>query len=79
MSAIINLSFLWLPSLLVYSIRLTILAFLSDDSFRTRNASSASTSFSPISPLPSTSRGAGSSADPKNSGSKDSQPRKATL
>ncbi|XP_073098014.1 serine/threonine-protein phosphatase 4 regulatory subunit 4 isoform X3 [Manis javanica] len=52
---------------------------LTDDSFRTRNASSASTSFSPSSPLPSTSRGAGTSADPKNSGSKDSQPRKATL
>ncbi|KAK2507764.1 hypothetical protein MC885_013460 [Smutsia gigantea] len=52
---------------------------LTDDSFRTHNASSASTSFSPSSSLPSTSRGMGTSADPKNSGSKDSQPRKATL
>ncbi|KAM8782188.1 serine/threonine-protein phosphatase 4 regulatory subunit 4 isoform 1-T1 [Rhynchonycteris naso] len=50
-----------------------------DDSFRTRNASSLPASFSPNSPLPSTSRGTGNSADPKSSGSKDMQPRKATL
>ncbi|KAF6132253.1 protein phosphatase 4 regulatory subunit 4 [Phyllostomus discolor] len=53
---------------------------LADDSFRTRNASSLPASFSPGMPLPSTSRGPGSSADPKSSGSKDTQPsRKATL
>ncbi|XP_026371161.2 serine/threonine-protein phosphatase 4 regulatory subunit 4 isoform X1 [Ursus arctos] len=52
---------------------------LTDDSFRTRNASSAPTSFSPSPSLPSTSRGTGNSVDPKSSGSKDTQPRKATL
>lgn len=52
---------------------------LPDDSFRTRDASSAATSFSPNTPLPSTSRGTGNSVDPKSSGSKDVQPRKATL
>ncbi|XP_012912891.2 serine/threonine-protein phosphatase 4 regulatory subunit 4 isoform X1 [Mustela putorius furo] len=51
---------------------------LTDDSFRTRNASSTPTSFSPSPSLPSTSR-TGSSVDPKSSGSKDTQPRKATL
>ncbi|XP_066132627.1 serine/threonine-protein phosphatase 4 regulatory subunit 4 isoform X1 [Saccopteryx bilineata] len=50
-----------------------------DDSFRTRNASSLPASFSPNAPLPSTSRGTGTSVDPKSSGSKDMQPRKATL
>ncbi|XP_040497420.1 serine/threonine-protein phosphatase 4 regulatory subunit 4 [Ursus maritimus] len=52
---------------------------LTDDSFRTRNASSAPTSFSPSPSLPSASRGTGNSVDPKSSGSKDTQPRKATL
>ncbi|XP_073854254.1 serine/threonine-protein phosphatase 4 regulatory subunit 4 isoform X5 [Macaca fascicularis] len=52
---------------------------LTDDSFRTRNASSVPPSFSPNTPLPSTSRGTGNSVDPKSSGSKDTQPRKATL
>ncbi|EHB01757.1 Serine/threonine-protein phosphatase 4 regulatory subunit 4 [Heterocephalus glaber] len=52
---------------------------LTDDSFRTRSASSAPASFS-FSPLiPSTSRGTVNPTDPKNSGSKDTQPRKATL
>ncbi|XP_022361104.1 serine/threonine-protein phosphatase 4 regulatory subunit 4 isoform X1 [Enhydra lutris kenyoni] len=51
---------------------------LTDDSFRTRNASSTPTSFSPSPSLPSTSR-TGNSVDPKSSGSKDTQPRKATL
>ncbi|XP_036887352.1 serine/threonine-protein phosphatase 4 regulatory subunit 4 isoform X2 [Sturnira hondurensis] len=50
-----------------------------NDSFRMRNASSLPASFSPNAPLPSTSRGTGNSADPKSSGSKDTQPRKATL
>ncbi|KAM5242643.1 serine/threonine-protein phosphatase 4 regulatory subunit 4 isoform 1-T1 [Hipposideros larvatus] len=57
----------------------TSMISLTDDSFRTRNASSAPASFSPNAPLPSTSRGTGNSADPKSSGSKDAQPRKATL
>ncbi|KAL4832581.1 hypothetical protein H8958_008639 [Nasalis larvatus] len=52
---------------------------LTDDSFRTRNASSVPPSFSPNTPLPSTSRGTGNSVDPKSSGSKDTQPRKATF
>ncbi|XP_032261751.1 serine/threonine-protein phosphatase 4 regulatory subunit 4 isoform X2 [Halichoerus grypus] len=52
---------------------------LTDDSFRARSASSIPTSFSPSPSLPSTSRGAGNSADPKSSGSKDAQPRKAPL
>uniref|UniRef100_A0A2K5SHN3 Serine/threonine-protein phosphatase 4 regulatory subunit 4 n=1 Tax=Cebus imitator TaxID=2715852 RepID=A0A2K5SHN3_CEBIM len=52
---------------------------LTDDSFRTRNASSVPPSFSPNTTLPSTSRGTGNSLDPKSSGSKDTQPRKATL
>ncbi|XP_012510646.1 PREDICTED: serine/threonine-protein phosphatase 4 regulatory subunit 4 [Propithecus coquereli] len=52
---------------------------LTDDSFRTRNASSVPTSFSPSMPLPSTSRGTANSVDPKSSGNKDTQPRKATL
>nr|XP_044630830.1 LOW QUALITY PROTEIN: serine/threonine-protein phosphatase 4 regulatory subunit 4 [Equus asinus] len=51
---------------------------LTDDSFRTRNANSVPASFSPNTPLPSTSRGTGNSADAKSSG-KDAQPRKATL
>ncbi|XP_047652086.1 serine/threonine-protein phosphatase 4 regulatory subunit 4 isoform X2 [Phacochoerus africanus] len=57
----------------------TSMISLSDDSFRTRNASSAPSSFSSNTPLPGTSRGTGSSSDPKSSGSKDTQPRKATL
>ncbi|XP_058423596.1 serine/threonine-protein phosphatase 4 regulatory subunit 4 isoform X3 [Diceros bicornis minor] len=57
----------------------TSMISLTDDSFRTRNANNAPTSFSPNIPLPSTSRGTGNSADPKSSGSKDAQPRKATL
>uniref|UniRef100_A0A671E9A2 Protein phosphatase 4 regulatory subunit 4 n=1 Tax=Rhinolophus ferrumequinum TaxID=59479 RepID=A0A671E9A2_RHIFE len=57
----------------------TCMISLTDDSFRTRNASSAATSFSPNTPLPSTSRGTSNSVDPKSSGSKDVQPRKATL
>ncbi|XP_004635262.1 serine/threonine-protein phosphatase 4 regulatory subunit 4 [Octodon degus] len=52
---------------------------LTDDSFRTRSASSAPASFSPSPLLPGTSRGTVNTADPKNSGSKDAQPRKATL
>ncbi|XP_016067976.1 PREDICTED: serine/threonine-protein phosphatase 4 regulatory subunit 4 [Miniopterus natalensis] len=52
---------------------------LTDDSFRTRNASSLPAAFSPNNPLPSTSRGTGNSADPKSSGGKDAQLRKATL
>ncbi|KAM6171123.1 LOW QUALITY PROTEIN: serine/threonine-protein phosphatase 4 regulatory subunit 4 [Erethizon dorsatum] len=52
---------------------------LTDDSFRTRSASSAPASFSPNPPLPSTSCGTVNTADPKNSGSKDTQSRKATL
>ncbi|XP_059953900.1 serine/threonine-protein phosphatase 4 regulatory subunit 4 [Mesoplodon densirostris] len=52
---------------------------LTDDSFRTRNASGGPSSFSSNTPLPSTSRGTGNSGDPKSSGSKDTQPRKATL
>ncbi|TKC42517.1 hypothetical protein EI555_000998 [Monodon monoceros] len=52
---------------------------LTDDSFRTRNAGSAPSSFSSNTPLPSTSRGTGNSGDPKSGGSKDTQPRKATL
>ncbi|XP_069853760.1 serine/threonine-protein phosphatase 4 regulatory subunit 4 isoform X2 [Dipodomys merriami] len=51
---------------------------LPDDSFRTRSASSVAPSFSPNPQLPSTSRGTGS-ADAKSGGSKDVQPRKATL
>ncbi|XP_073923327.1 serine/threonine-protein phosphatase 4 regulatory subunit 4 isoform X2 [Castor canadensis] len=51
---------------------------LTDDSFRTRSASSVPTSFSPT-PLPSTSRGTANTTDAKSVGSKDPQPRKATL
>ncbi|XP_004681650.1 PREDICTED: serine/threonine-protein phosphatase 4 regulatory subunit 4 isoform X2 [Condylura cristata] len=57
----------------------TTMISLTDDSFRARNASSAPSSFSPNASLPSTSRGSGSSVDPKGSGSKDTQPRKASL
>uniref|UniRef100_A0A8C6RHG1 Protein phosphatase 4, regulatory subunit 4 n=1 Tax=Nannospalax galili TaxID=1026970 RepID=A0A8C6RHG1_NANGA len=59
----------------------TAVLSLTDDSFWTRNASSNSVpgSFSPNPPLPSTSRGTGTTADSKGSGSKDAQPRKATL
>ncbi|XP_016001007.2 serine/threonine-protein phosphatase 4 regulatory subunit 4 isoform X2 [Rousettus aegyptiacus] len=57
----------------------TSIISLTDDSFRTRNASNAPTPFSPNAALPSTSRGAGNSIDAKSSGSKDTQPRKATL
>ncbi|KAM9202495.1 LOW QUALITY PROTEIN: serine/threonine-protein phosphatase 4 regulatory subunit 4 [Dugong dugon] len=52
---------------------------VTDDSFRTRNASSLPTSFSPDTALPGTSRGTSNSAEVKSSGSKDTQPRKATL
>uniref|UniRef100_A0A8C9AT03 Serine/threonine-protein phosphatase 4 regulatory subunit 4 n=1 Tax=Prolemur simus TaxID=1328070 RepID=A0A8C9AT03_PROSS len=52
---------------------------LTDDSFRTRSASSVPTSFSPSMSLPSTSRGTANSVDPKSSGNKDTQARKATL
>ncbi|XP_070268569.1 serine/threonine-protein phosphatase 4 regulatory subunit 4-like isoform X4 [Myotis yumanensis] len=57
----------------------TSMISLTDDSFRTRNASSLPPSFSPNTPLPSTSRGTGNSVDPKSSGGKDPPPRKATL
>uniref|UniRef100_A0ABK0M5I2 Protein phosphatase 4, regulatory subunit 4 n=1 Tax=Rattus norvegicus TaxID=10116 RepID=A0ABK0M5I2_RAT len=59
----------------------TAMLSLTDDSFRTRNTSSVSVpaNFSPNPVLPSTSRGPGNTADPKSSGSKDAQPRKATL
>ncbi|XP_057589439.1 serine/threonine-protein phosphatase 4 regulatory subunit 4 isoform X4 [Hippopotamus amphibius kiboko] len=57
----------------------TSMISLTDDSFRTRNASSAPSSFSSNTTLSGTSRGTGNSADPKSSGSKDTQPRKATL
>ncbi|XP_076777419.1 serine/threonine-protein phosphatase 4 regulatory subunit 4 isoform X2 [Arvicanthis niloticus] len=57
----------------------TAMLSLTDDSFRTRNTSSVPASFSPNPVLPSTSRGPGNTADPKSSGSKDTQPRKATL
>ncbi|XP_036281714.1 serine/threonine-protein phosphatase 4 regulatory subunit 4 isoform X2 [Pipistrellus kuhlii] len=52
---------------------------LTDDSFRTRNASSLPPSFSPSTPLPSTSRGTAHPVDPKSSGGKEPPPRKATL
>ncbi|GAB1297740.1 Serine/threonine-protein phosphatase 4 regulatory subunit 4 [Apodemus speciosus] len=57
----------------------TAMLSLTDDSFRTRNTSSVPASFSPNPVLPSTSRGPGSTADPKSSGSKDAQPRKAAF
>ncbi|XP_029808492.1 serine/threonine-protein phosphatase 4 regulatory subunit 4 isoform X2 [Suricata suricatta] len=57
----------------------TSVVSLTDDSFRTRNASSAPTAFSPAPSLPGTSRGTSNSVDPKSSASKDTQPRKATL
>nr|XP_048287143.1 serine/threonine-protein phosphatase 4 regulatory subunit 4 isoform X2 [Myodes glareolus] len=57
----------------------TAMLSLTDDSFRTRNTSSVPASFSPNPVLPSTSRGTGNTADPKSSGGKDVQPRKATL
>ncbi|XP_072819745.1 serine/threonine-protein phosphatase 4 regulatory subunit 4 isoform X2 [Vicugna pacos] len=57
----------------------TSMISLTDDSFRTRNASSAPSSFSANSSLAGTSRVTGNSVDPKSSGSKDTQPRKATL
>ncbi|XP_036171659.1 serine/threonine-protein phosphatase 4 regulatory subunit 4 isoform X2 [Myotis myotis] len=57
----------------------TSMISLTDDSFRTRNATSLPPSFSPNTPLPSTSRGTGNSVDPKSSGGKDLPPRKATL
>ncbi|CAM9747394.1 unnamed protein product [Rangifer tarandus platyrhynchus] len=57
----------------------TSMISLTDDSFRTRNTNSAPSSFSSNTSLPSTSRGTGNSVDPKSSGSKDTQPRKATL
>ncbi|XP_076979551.1 serine/threonine-protein phosphatase 4 regulatory subunit 4 isoform X3 [Tamandua tetradactyla] len=57
----------------------TSMISLTDESFRTRNTSSVPTSFSPNTPLPSTSRGTSNPVDPKSNGSKDTQPRKATL
>uniref|UniRef100_A0ABI7XXA0 Protein phosphatase 4 regulatory subunit 4 n=1 Tax=Felis catus TaxID=9685 RepID=A0ABI7XXA0_FELCA len=57
----------------------TSVVSLTDDSFRTRNACSAPTTFSPSASLPGTSRGTGNSVDPKSSGSKETPPRKATL
>ncbi|XP_037359875.2 serine/threonine-protein phosphatase 4 regulatory subunit 4 isoform X2 [Talpa occidentalis] len=57
----------------------TSMISLTDDSFRARNASNAPSSFSSNASLPSTSGGSGSSVDPKGSGSKDTQPRKAAL
>ncbi|XP_040334071.1 serine/threonine-protein phosphatase 4 regulatory subunit 4 isoform X3 [Herpailurus yagouaroundi] len=57
----------------------TSVVSLTDDSFRTRNACSAPTTFSPTASLPGTSRGTGNSVDPKSSGSKETPPRKATL
>ncbi|XP_060244080.1 serine/threonine-protein phosphatase 4 regulatory subunit 4 isoform X3 [Meriones unguiculatus] len=57
----------------------TAMLSLTDDSFRTRNTSTVPASFSSNPVLPSTSRGTGNTADPKGSGSKDAQPRKATL
>ncbi|VFV18142.1 serine threonine-protein phosphatase 4 [Lynx pardinus] len=57
----------------------TSVVSLTDDSFRTRNACSAPTTFSPNASLPGTSRGTGNSVDPKSSGSKETPPRKATL
>ncbi|XP_024837889.1 serine/threonine-protein phosphatase 4 regulatory subunit 4 isoform X4 [Bos javanicus] len=57
----------------------TSMISLTDDSFRMRNTNSAPSSFSSNTSLPSTSRGTGNSVDPKSSGSKDTQPRKATL
>ncbi|XP_052594821.1 serine/threonine-protein phosphatase 4 regulatory subunit 4 isoform X5 [Peromyscus californicus insignis] len=57
----------------------TAMLSLTDDSFRTRNTSNVPASFPPNPVLPSTSRGTGNTADPKSSGSKDTQPRKATL
>ncbi|XP_058511255.1 serine/threonine-protein phosphatase 4 regulatory subunit 4 isoform X1 [Ochotona princeps] len=57
----------------------TAILSLTDDSFRTRNASTVPSSFSPNPPLPSTSRGTANPVDPKSTGSKDTQARKATL
>uniref|UniRef100_A0A4W2HYK2 Serine/threonine-protein phosphatase 4 regulatory subunit 4 n=1 Tax=Bos indicus x Bos taurus TaxID=30522 RepID=A0A4W2HYK2_BOBOX len=57
----------------------TSMISLTDDSFRMRNTNSTPSSFSSNTSLPSTSRGTGNSVDPKSSGSKDTQPRKATL
>ncbi|XP_053080865.1 serine/threonine-protein phosphatase 4 regulatory subunit 4 isoform X3 [Acinonyx jubatus] len=57
----------------------TSVVSLTDDSFRTRNACSAPTTFTPTASLPGTSRGTGNSVDPKSSGSKETPPRKATL
>ncbi|XP_055989103.1 serine/threonine-protein phosphatase 4 regulatory subunit 4 isoform X2 [Sorex fumeus] len=54
----------------------TSVVSLTDDSFQSRDVSSAAPSCSSNSALPSTSRG---SVDPKSSGSKDMQPRKASL
>nr|XP_040130442.1 serine/threonine-protein phosphatase 4 regulatory subunit 4 isoform X4 [Ictidomys tridecemlineatus] len=55
----------------------TAVLSLSDDSFRARSASNVPPSYSPNPALPSTSRGTSSTADSKNSGNKDPQPRKA--
>ncbi|XP_037687900.1 serine/threonine-protein phosphatase 4 regulatory subunit 4 isoform X2 [Choloepus didactylus] len=61
------------------SLAKTSMISLTDESFRNRNASSVPTSFSPNTPLPSTSCGTSNPVDPKSSGSKDTQPRKTTL
>ncbi|XP_074145806.1 serine/threonine-protein phosphatase 4 regulatory subunit 4 isoform X1 [Sminthopsis crassicaudata] len=50
-----------------------------DDSFRTRNSSGNISPYSSNTSLPSTSRNMSNSVDQKNNGSKDTQPRKATL
>ncbi|KAM4852964.1 serine/threonine-protein phosphatase 4 regulatory subunit 4 isoform 2-T4 [Thomomys bottae] len=56
----------------------TAVISIPDDSYRTRSASNVPSSFSPNPQLPSTSRGT-VSTDAKSGGSKDVQPRKATL
>ncbi|XP_036592998.1 serine/threonine-protein phosphatase 4 regulatory subunit 4 isoform X1 [Trichosurus vulpecula] len=50
-----------------------------DDSFRTRNSSGNTSPYSSNTSLPSTSRTMSNSVEQKNNGSKDTQPRKATL
>ncbi|XP_043839509.1 serine/threonine-protein phosphatase 4 regulatory subunit 4 isoform X3 [Dromiciops gliroides] len=50
-----------------------------DDSFRTRNSSGNTSPYSSNTSLPSTSRNMTNSVDQKNNGTKDTQPRKATL
>ncbi|XP_072480000.1 serine/threonine-protein phosphatase 4 regulatory subunit 4 isoform X2 [Notamacropus eugenii] len=50
-----------------------------DDSFRTRNSSGNTSPYSSNTSLPSTSHNMSNSVDQKSNGSKDAQPRKATL